>query len=85
VRVTERPRMLAVLWLLAWAAVGAALMLYRGLVVTEGPCAPGSPHCGMVLSHPLAPLGVFVWFVGLITGGIWWHFVADTTERRKKS
>jgi hypothetical protein len=76
VRLT-RARIIAVLWLLGWVAAGTALMFYQGLVVSEGPCAPDAARCGMVLTHPLAPLGVFVWIVGLVTGGIWWHLSAN--------
>jgi hypothetical protein len=79
------PRTFGVLWLLASGAAGVALAFYHGWVVSEGPCAPGAPHCGLVLAHPLAPLGVFVWIVGLVTGAILWHFGANNAEGRKRS
>jgi hypothetical protein len=85
VLVKDRPRTFAVVWLLVWGAAGTALMLYRGLVDSEGPCRPGWPHCGMVLGHPLVWLGVVVWILGLITTAVLWQLMSFDADPRKRA
>jgi hypothetical protein len=82
-RVTTRTRVFAASWFLAWAAAGLALVLYRGLVLSEGPCPPGWTHCGMAVGHPLAWLGIVIWVVGGITSAILWRLASHEADLRK--